>query len=75
LNDYSKDNSWDITHGINIEYEDIWKKINNVIDEELKKNLMKKIKNLFEKINNRNNIEIHFNNINNNYNNDIKESE
>ena len=36
---------------------------------------MKKIKNLFEKINNRNNIEIHFNNINNNYNNDIKESE
>ena len=75
MNDYSKDNSWDITHGINIEYEDIWKKINNVIDEELKKNLMKKIKNLFEKINNRNNIEIHFNNINNNYNNDIKESE
>ena len=75
MNDYSKDNSWDITHGINIEYEDIWKKINNVIDEELKKNLMKKIKNLFEKNNNRNNIEIHFNNINNNYNNDIKESE
>ena len=75
MNDYSKDNSWDITHGINIEYQDIWKKINNVIDEELKKNLMKKIKNLFEKINNRNNIEIHFNNINNNYNNDIKESE
>ena len=75
MNDYSKDNSWVITHGINIEYEDIWKKINNVIDEELKKNLMKKIKNLFEKINNRNNIEIHFNNINNNYNNDIKESE
>ena len=75
MNDYSKDNSWDITHGINIEYEGIWKKINNVIDEDLKKNLMKKIKNLFEKINNRNNIEIHFNNINNNYNNDIKESE
>ena len=80
LNDYSQDNSGDITQGINIEYEDIGKKINNVIDEELKSLEFdeEKIKKLLEKINNGNNIEINFNDINNNDNKDntdIKESD
>ena len=68
LDDLLKDNSVDITQGINIEYEDFGKKINAVIDDELKNLELdeEKIKKLLEKINNGNNIEIDFNNINDN---------
>ena len=57
--------------------EEIGKKINNVIDEELKSLELdeEKIKKLLEKINNGNNIENNFNDINNNDNTDIKESD
>ena len=68
LDDLIQDNSVDITRGINIEYEDFGKKINAVIDDELKNLELdeEKIKKLLEKINNGNNIEIDFNNINDN---------
>ena len=68
LDDLIQDNSADIAQGINIEYEDFGKKINAVIDDELKNLELdeEKIKKLLEKINNGNNIEIDFNNINDN---------
>ena len=71
LNDTSQDNSADITQGINTEYEDFEKKINNAIDEELKQLEQdeEKIKKLLETINNGKSNEINSDNINNTNNN------
>ena len=71
LNDTSQDNSADITQGINTEYEDFEKKINNAIDEELKQLEQdeEKIKKLLETINNGKSNEINSDNVNNTNNN------
>ena len=65
-NETSQDNSADITQGINIEYEDIEKKINSAIDEELKQLEQdeEKIKKLLETINNGKSIEMNSKSIN-----------
>ena len=65
-NETSQDNSADITQGINTEYEDIEKKINSAIDEELKQLEQdeEKIKKLLETINNGKSIEMNSKSIN-----------